>query len=101
MAGDGCREEVGPVYVDAPELAHAVDRVSGGFEVFGEAGGGDQVVDLAVGGDDFGDTGVDGGGVGDVGVVGCYFGDSVGLSVWKQRGAKGRQCTSWTKDSPS
>lgn len=68
----GC-EQVCAIYIDAPELADAVDGVVDCFEVFGEAGWGYEVVDFAVLLDDFGDGCVDGFGGGDVGVVGGDF----------------------------
>jgi hypothetical protein len=64
------RKQIGAVDVDAPQLAHAVDRVGDGLKVLGEAGRGDKVVDLAVRLDDLGDAGLDRCRVRDIGVVG-------------------------------
>jgi hypothetical protein len=56
-------KQIGPVDIDPPQLAHAVDRVGDGLKVLGKPGRGHQVVDLAVLGDDLGDAGLDGGGI--------------------------------------
>lgn len=69
VAGDRGSKEVGAVYIDRKQLAHAVNWVVGGLEVLTEAGAGDEVVNLAVLREDLGDTVVDAVGVGDIGKV--------------------------------
>lgn len=77
MPGNSRRKQVGAVDVDAPQPAHAVDRVVDGLKVLGEAGRGDEVVDLAVGRHDLGDAGLDRLRVRDVGVVRRHLGQPV------------------------
>lgn len=48
MLGNGDSEEICAIYVDAPQLAHAVNRVVDSVVVLGETGAGDKVVDLSV-----------------------------------------------------
>lgn len=53
------REQIRPVNVHPPQLAHAVDWVGDRLKVLGEAGRGYEVVNPAVLGDDLGDAGFD------------------------------------------
>lgn len=59
VLGDSDGEEIGTVNVDAPQLAHAVDRVVDGVVVLGETSAGDEVVDLSMRLDDIFNTALD------------------------------------------
>jgi hypothetical protein len=63
MPRHGRGKQIGPVDVDGPQLAHAVDRIRNSLKILGEAGRGHEAVNLAVAGDDLGDAGVDARGI--------------------------------------
>lgn len=74
MAGDRGSEQVGAVHVDGEQLAHALDRVVSGLEVFTETGAGHQIVNLAMLREDLGDAVVDTSRIRHVGEVGSDLG---------------------------
>lgn len=88
MLGDGDGEEVGTINIDAPELAHAIDRVVDGIEVLGKAGRSDEVVNLAMGINYLSDALFDGSGIRDVGIVGSdvgYTAERLGVMRFHRR----------------
>lgn len=81
MLSDGDGEEVCAVYVDAPQLTHAINRVVDSIIVLGEAGTGDEVVDLSVLLDDTFDAALHRVGIRNIGVVSSDLGNSGSAGV--------------------
>lgn len=82
VLGDGDSEEVCTVHVNAPKLAHTVDRVIDSIVVFGEPCAGDEVVDLSVLLNDLVDAALHRVGIRHVGVVSGHLRHSMRAGVF-------------------
>lgn len=81
VLSDSDSKEVCAVYVDAPQLTHAINRVVDSIIVLGETGTGDEVVDLSVLLDDILDAALHRVGIRNIGVVGGDLGNSGSAGV--------------------
>ena len=81
MTSDSRSEEICPIYIDAPKLLDAIERVGNGIEILSKASRGDQVVNLAVITDNLLDGRVDRVRIGDIGVMGGNLGSAVAASA--------------------